>query len=377
MKIRRNIILTFLLTVFCISVIGCSDNSKSPDWDWDDEDEIPMNFELKKGINVASWLSTPKYSGEQRTAFFTENNVKQLKDLGFDHIRLPIDEQVLWNENGDKIRAYAFDLLHNVIGWCEKNDMKIIVDMHITRSHRFTNTENDLFTKSDEPAKFVKLWEDLSTELSKYSNDLLAYEILNEPVSENPENWNRVINLVIPALRAKEAERTLIIGVCTSNFAVKYSSLKLPSTENIIMTYHVYAPYLLTAYGQDDTTGGRTDIPISYPGQLVPDEYISELPDKWQSTGRQVFNKEALRPFVKEGMDRAKELGVPVFVGEFGTLRTVPGESRANWYRDAIALFNEYELGYTSWDYKGAGYSVVDQDNNIAFPDIVNILIGK
>ena len=249
--------------------------------------------------------------------------------------------------------------------------------MHITRNHHFTKTENDLFTKAEEPAKFVRLWEDLSSELSRYSNDLVAYEILNEPVSENPENWNRVLNLVIPAIRKKEAERTLIIGVCTSNFAVMYSSLKLPSVKNIMMTFHFYAPYLLTAYGQDDTTGGQTDIPISYPGQLVPDHYISELPEKWQSTGRQVFDKEALRPFVKEGIDRAKQLNVPVFVGEFGTLYTVPSTSRANWYKDAVALFNEYKVGYTSWDYKGAGYSMVDENNEVVYPDILKILTGK
>jgi endoglucanase len=337
----------------------------------------PTKFEIAKGINVASWLSTPKYDGEKRSLFFTEDNVKQLKKLGFDHIRLPVDEQVLWTETGEKIRPYAFDLLHNAIGWCKRNDMKIIVDMHITRSHSFMNTENSLFTDAGEPAKFVKLWEDLSSELSGYPDDMLAYEILNEPVSADPENWNRVLELVIPALKAKEPSRTLIVGVCTSNFAVMYKSLRLPTPKNIMMTYHFYAPYLLTAYGQDDTTGGRADIPISYPGQLVPDDYISELPDKWKSTGKQFFDKETLRTFVKEGIDRAKELNVPVFVGEFGTLYTVSESSRINWYKDAIALFNEYGVGYTSWDYKGAGYSIIDENNEIVYPEIVNALTGK
>lgn len=377
MRIVQNTFITIFLFSIFLSCSACSSESKETGWEWEEEEEVPAKFELKKGVNIASWISTPKFSGAERVAFFTNENVKQLKELGFDHIRLPIDETVLWTESGEKIRPYAFDLLHNAIGWCESNGLKIIVDMHITRNHSFTNTENDLFTKPEEPAKFVRLWEDLSSELSKYSNDLLAYEILNEPVSENPENWNRVLNLVIPAIQAKEPDRTLIVGVCTSNFAVMYNSLKLPVTKNIMMTYHVYAPYLLTAYGQNDTTDGRTDIPISYPGQLVPDGYISQLPEKWQSTGKQVFNKEALRPFVKEGIDRAKQLSVPVFVGEFGTLYTVPEQSRANWYRDIVSLLGEYGIGYTSWDYKGAGYSIVDENNTVAYPEIVKILTGK
>jgi endoglucanase len=341
------------------------------------EIESTDKFIISKGVNVASWLSTPKYSNEQRAAFFTEENVKQLKELGFDHIRLPIDEEVLWSQNGQPIRPYAFDLLHEVIGWCEKHGLKIIVDMHITRNHSFTNTENLLFTDPDEPAKFVKLWESLSSELSKYPNSLLAYEILNEPVSADPENWNRILDLVIPAIQAKEPDRTIIVGVCTSNFTVMYKNLRLPTKQNILMTFHFYAPYLLTAYGQDDTTGGKTDIPISYPGQLVPDNYIHELPDKWQSTGKQTFNKEILRPFMAAGINKAKELGVPVFVGEYGTLYTVPEPSRSNWYRDVISLMDEYNVGYTSWDYKGAGYSIVNENNEIIYPEIVKIMTAQ
>lgn len=96
-------------------------------------------------------------------------------------------------------------LLHNAIQWCSKYNMRVLVDMHITRNHRFTLSENTLFTDPNEPAKFVKLWEDLSDELKQYPNSLVAYELLNEPVSNDPKNWNRVAALAISAIRAKEA----------------------------------------------------------------------------------------------------------------------------------------------------------------------------
>src|SRR5690606_40843423 len=110
----------------------------------------------------------------------------------------------------------------------------------------------------------------------------VAYELLNEPVSENAANWNRVAALAINAIRAREADRTIVVGVCTSNGNVRYSELALPSNHKILLTYHYYGPYLLTAYGLQSTTGGRQDIPIQYPGQLVPDEWISQLPANWQ-----------------------------------------------------------------------------------------------
>src|SRR5690606_33561207 len=69
-------------------------------------------FEIHKGVNVASWLSTPKYEGAQRVGFFNESDVQLLARLGFDHIRLLVDEEELWDQHGGRIREYGFDLLH-------------------------------------------------------------------------------------------------------------------------------------------------------------------------------------------------------------------------------------------------------------------------
>lgn len=335
------------------------------------------NFDITKGINIASWLSTPKYSGAQRVGFFQEADIKLLSEAGFDHIRLCIDEVVLWDEAGRKIQPYGFDLLHNAIEWCSKHNMRVLVDLHTTRNHRFTNSENILFTDPNEPAKFVKLWEDLSDELSKYPNSLVAYELLNEPVSSDPENWNRVAALAINAIRAKEANRTIVVGVCTSNSAERYNDLKLPSTHKILMTFHYYGPFLLTYYGAQSTTGGRRDIPIQYPGRLVPDEWISALPANWQSTGQRTYTKETHATNILQRVNKAKQLGVPVFVGEFGTWNVTPEPARTNWYRDIVAVLSENSIPYTSWDYKGAGYSVISESREVLYPEIFKILTGK
>ncbi|NGF57703.1 glycoside hydrolase family 5 protein [Parapedobacter sp. SGR-10] len=344
------------------------------------------NFRISKGINIASWLSTPKYTGTARTAFFTEADVKLLSELGFDHIRLCIDEVVLWNESGNKIRSYGFDLLHDAIKWCDKYDMGVIVDMHVTRNHRFTNTENTLFTDPAQEAKFVELWEDLSDELKDYPNSLVAYELLNEPVSAGgAANWNRVSASAINAIRAKEANRVIIVGVCTVNGSVRYNDLTLPSTHRIIATFHYYGPFLLTYYGFSSTTGGRTDIPIHYPtptpehAQLVPEEWISALPANWQSTGRNTYDKTEQIRRMQSGLDIADRLGVPLYVGEFGTANLTPEPARSNWYKDIVAILKERNIAYASFDYKGAGYSVVNEDANrtLRYPGIIDIILDK
>lgn len=330
-------------------------------------------FEIHRGVNIASWLSTPKFSGEERVAFFTEADVKFLAQTGFDHIRLCVDETALWDDGGAKIRKYGFDLLHDAIGWCMKYNIRVLVDMHITRNHRFTNSENPLFTDPAEPEKFVKIWKDLSDELKEYPNSLVAYELLNEPCSNDPANWNRVADLAISAIRAKEPDRTIVVGVCSTKGSAKYNALTLSRTHRILMTFHFYSPYIFTAYGMQDTTNG-IGIPMYYPGQLVPDAHIGDLPEKWQYMGAKTYTKEVLRDGLMAGIKRAKALDVPVFVGEFGTMKWTPEPSRANWYRDIVDILNENGVAYTSFDYKGAAYSIVGDGQQILYPEIVDIL---
>ena len=53
-------------------------------------------------MNIAHWLSQV-FGWSPRATFFTEEDVKLIKNLGFDHIRMPIDEEQMWTEEGEKI----------------------------------------------------------------------------------------------------------------------------------------------------------------------------------------------------------------------------------------------------------------------------------
>ncbi|NGM64333.1 hypothetical protein [Sphingobacterium sp. SGR-19] len=58
-------------------------------------------------------------------------------------------------------------------------------------------------------------------------------------------------------------------------------------------------------------------------------------------------------------------------------MTTTPEPSRSNWYRDVVFILNKHNVPYTSFDYKGAGYSVVNENMTIHYPNIVDILLGK
>lgn len=76
--------------------------------------------------------------------------------------------------------------------------------------------------------------------LKDYSTDWVAYEFMNEPVADEHEQWNLIIEKVHKALREREP--------------------------NIILSFHYYNPMLLTHHGAFWTPVGRYKGDITYPG---------------------------------------------------------------------------------------------------------------
>ncbi|NQU84543.1 MAG: cellulase family glycosylhydrolase [Mariniphaga sp.] len=146
--------------------------------------KTPNGFQLRTGVNLALWLSQSENRGLEREQYILESDIENISSMGFDHIRLPIDEVQFWDDNG-KIQTDAFKLLHNAIGWSLKRNLRVIVDLHIIRSHYFNAESNALWTDPKEQDKLVGLWEQLSRELKKYPTDFIAYELMNEAVADD------------------------------------------------------------------------------------------------------------------------------------------------------------------------------------------------
>ena len=61
-----------------------------------------MAFTVKRGTNISHWLSQSNQRGQARKTFFTAEDVKRIAGWGFDHIRLPIDEEQMWDDHGQE-----------------------------------------------------------------------------------------------------------------------------------------------------------------------------------------------------------------------------------------------------------------------------------
>jgi len=155
--------------------------------------------------------------------------------MGFDFVRIPIDEVHFYDENMNRDNE-AFQLLKNAINWALEDSLNVIVDLHIVRSHHFNNENkhaNTLFQDSVVQAKFIAVWMDLQKSLKDYLVDRVAYEILNEAVAPHHEDWNKLLAKACKALRVAEPNRYLVIGSNGMQTVHTFDSLRVPENDPI------------------------------------------------------------------------------------------------------------------------------------------------
>jgi endoglucanase len=370
----------FMLPAAAILFFACSNRQKI--------ENRQERFEISSGVNISHWLSQV-YGLSQRDVFFTKDDVRIIDSLGFDHIRLPIDEKEMWDEAGAPIPE-SFQYMRNAIEWCLEYNLRVIVDLHIIRSFYFNaanneGMENTLFNDPAEQQHFYSLWRQLSDSLKNFPNSMVAYELLNEAVAENPEDWNNLIAGGVAAVREQEQERIIFVGSNNWQMASTFPVLKVPEADtNIVLSMHNYDPMLFTHYKANWTSFKAFEGDVSYPGPIISEEtakkYAGIAPDYVLKDALKHYGPQTFEHIFKPALDKSKELGLSLYCGEFGALPTVERNDRLQYYRDIISVFRKHNISYTVWDYKGLfgirGWDPEANSNTFLDTELANILVN-
>jgi endoglucanase len=337
-----------------------------------------MPIQIQRGTNISHWLSQSDRRGAGRAAFFTEEDVRRIARLGFDHIRIPIDEEQMWREDGSR-DPEAFRLLDAALDWCEQHNLRAVVDLHILRTHHFISAATPrLFTDPAETQRFAGLWEQLSDHLCRRPVEQVAYELLNEAVASDPADWNRVAMAGFRAIRQREGQRTILLGSNYFNQTHTFDDLEIPQGDgHCILTYHYYRPMLITHYQAVWWEGGFYAGPVNYPGQPIRDEDMGclnpEFLERVPQWSNEHWDRERMAADLAQPLAASRRTGYPLYCGEFGAYFKTPDALRYAWYRDMRSIFEEYGIGWANWDYKGGFAPVVDDGKPTK---IVEILLG-
>lgn len=337
-----------------------------------EQSESFATLDLHSGVNVSHWLSqTGGRSHEDRAKLITKADFDSIAAMGFDFVRLPVDEEELYDNDMNRDSS-AFALMHNAINWTLENNMNIVVDLHIVRSHHF-NSENEhpntLFTDPAEQEKIVNIWKDLQKDLSQYPNDRLAYELMNEPVAPTHEAWNLLVEKMVKGIRETETERTIIFGSNLWQIPSTFDSLRVPENDKyLVLSYHFYEPSLVTHHQAPWTDYSFYKGKVNYPGMQVTDDAAMDSLTKEQqekiASMNGEYNKDTMYAHMLPAIEKAKKLGLHLYCGEYGAYPYfIDKEVRLRWYQDIADIFKEHNIANCHWCYKG-DFPVVNPDGS-------------
>ncbi|AIQ42917.1 cellulase family glycosylhydrolase [Paenibacillus sp. FSL R7-0297] len=329
-----------------------------------------------RGVNLGGWLSQCPYQQAHYDTFITEKDIETIASWGLDHVRLPVDYEVI--EESSNAEAYAgFKHIDNCIRWCAANGLNLIIDLHKTPGFSFDSVAaNSLF---DDPAlqlRFLNLWKAISIRYAAYK-DTVAFELLNEIVEQDSSRWNALARRTITEIRQHAPETKIIVGGIQWNSVHTLKLLDHPYDDNIVYTFHFYEPFLFT-HQRAEWVEQMPESSMDYPGELAvyrsTSAAIGAFGSGLQGDGVSQMGPEYITSLIQTAIDVAMERNVYLYCGEYGVIEHAPSPSVVNWYKDVHAIFEEYHIGRAAWTYKSMSFGISDRYDSSITTEIISYL---
>lgn len=347
-----------------------------------------MIFEnFRHGINLGGWLSqcdclkeiptTKEAMKEHLSSYITEENIKHISQMGFDHVRLPLDFVTITEV--DNWFSYVEDCLR----WCESNNLNMILDLH--------NIEGNIYGIMEEPIpllkeerlreQFKQTWEKITKLCKHIESPVLIFELFNEISDGSGYLWNSLCSETVDRIRKIDSNRGILIGSNEQNSAFRLKELDLLDDPMVFYNFHFYDPQVFThqrAHFSEEMVGFNRE--ILYPGDISDfTKYLLQnrkFVPKYAKVALEENNaKETMKKFLKDAIDFVKYSGKELYCGEFGVIQGVPTKSSIAWILDCIEILEENHIGHALWNYKELDFGLININNEVVNEELVEGII--
>lgn len=340
---------------------------------------------FERGMGIGGWLTNYKRFNclpvdrrldltigdwEHFRSYITERDVRNIYELGMDHIRLGFDQIVVEQAPG-VYREEPLALIRSFVEWCEKYGLNVVLNLHKAIGN-YCDIQEDvqLMDNAALQERFVALWAHVEDFLS--DQPAVAFELLNEVRDVPPQQWNMLAEKAVAAIRQKNPNRKIIIGSTCWNSVETLNRLKVYDDANIAYTFHTYAPFSFTHQRgvlQPQTLYYNREMP--YPGDIAYYRDFERVVNRNEKAYPEydVMDRRYIADSLAPALDfMHQHPNRMLWCGEFGTIRHCRLEWRENWMRDVISFLLEHDIPYCVWNYlstpnDGNRFSLVDDDN--------------
>ncbi|MBQ8838627.1 MAG: cellulase family glycosylhydrolase [Bacteroidales bacterium] len=331
---------------------------------------------FRRGINISDWMlhDTEDYVISNS---YTEKDFHDLKSLGFDAVRLPVDFKNHVGASPDYvINDYLLECIDKAVNYAENAGLYIIIDNHSYLGESFP---------SEGPAVLKKVFAQVAQRYKDRSEKVI-YELFNEPSASDMSlllSWGTLQPALIDIIRAVDTKHSIVVSGFGSNIDRLEDIKDLADKDaNLIYTFHFYAPALFTHQGADwnDSPMQYLSGPVPFPYNAdemppKPDEFVSsyneEDYDEYPSRGNVDYLKERLQVAV----DFANTYGVPVYCGEWGVLNKLASQEDYCYYHEVVrGLLEENGIAWTLWAYRD-DFSIFNRGSACVFENDLNLAL--
>ena len=264
-------------------------------------------------------------------------------EMGLDFVRVPTDYR-FWTKGFDYLHPdeAVLALVDRYLEACRTRRLHLCLNIHRAPGYCINRPEiekHNLWADAEAQDGFAFLWENFAKRYKGVPNDLLSFDLLNEPPGIGERGFTReihekVMRRTVAAIRAVDPAREIVLdGIGGGNQAIpELADL------GVVHSGRGYQPFTLTHY-QAPWSSGTMDLPVpAWPGPGPKDK---------------LWDRQALREFY-EPWREVERKGVRVHIGEFGCFNKTPNAVALAWFADLLGVFKEFRWGYSLWNFKGS-----------------------
>ncbi|MBR7074349.1 MAG: cellulase family glycosylhydrolase [Oscillospiraceae bacterium] len=295
---------------------------------------------FQKGVNLGGWFSQCDYSEDCLNNFITEADFKQIADLGFDHVRIPIDYNVIQNPDGT-MRPDGLGRIDAALALCDKYGLKAVLDLHKTPGYSFDAGEKEagFFESESYQERFYWIWETLAEWFAGMS-DRVAFELLNEVTEARfLPAWKRISRECVRRIRFFAPDTIILLGSYNWNSARTVPELDAPYDDKMVYNFHFYEPHIFTHQG-------------AY--------WMPELQNTRMAYAECGASEQWFEDFLAPAVEKAGKENCELYCGEFGVIDVVPPEEAIKWFRDLHKVFERHGIAHAIWSWKQMDFGLID-----------------
>lgn len=239
--------------------------------------------------------------------YITHEDIKYLKSIGSNHIRLPFHYKMFTDDLYMGERNAGFKYFDRLIDWCRQEKMYVLLDMHAAPGGQTGDNIDDsygypfLFKSKSSQDLMTEIWVKIA---KKYKNEsvIIGYDIVNEPIAHyfNDElpYLNHQLFLLYKRIvtEIRQVDKKHIIFLNGSNWSGNFDVFEEIIDHNVVYEFHKY----------------------------------------WFEV-----NQGAIQQY----LDFRDKHQVPIYIGE-------TGENMDEWVNDFRVLLDKHQVSWAFWPYK-------------------------